>query len=380
MALALALCAVILHAIVFNSWLWRLIALLHSFVLERCCSKGLLKAETVEDISKVLMATMAIGCSIVAFEIRPLIPLCDFNFEYFLEFVTFENGVLGVLTSTFASIMYYGFKLFTCALLSIVGYSFMNINRIQLITRAYNKKWKLHTTCPICQESAEASQNAVCCVQNHPFHRVCLNSLIEHQCKKVLAVPSESSQISCPICKSVFKQNQLRKEGGGASKKVLELLNKVDAADDALRKLDPEEQVKIGNKDCYMCPKCNFGPVAHTACADLSAHDGHRGISNKCPKCSFFADKISKWKKWNGGQASEIVPLKQTITSNEALVMEFCAVTWETARDMLRLESNVQRAIANFAQSAPTAHVVSPLRGPQETSKAHCSQSLHRRQ
>jgi len=53
------------------------------------------------------------------------------------------------------------------------------------------------------------------------------------------------------------------------------------------------------------------------------------------------------------GKLKEVV-----ISSGEAQVMEFCAVTLEVARDLLRRDSNVQRVISNFAQNAPTAHVV----------------------
>jgi len=198
-----------------------------------------------------------------------------------------------------------------------------------------------------------------------------LDSLIEHQCKKVLAVPSESSLIGCPVCKSIFTQQQL---SHGTSRKILDLLKKVSESDVALSKLDPEEQVKTGNKDCYMCPKCNFGPVAHTACSDLSAHDGHRGISNKCPKCLFFVTNISKWKKWDGGQAGGSLPKEEVISSDEAMVMDFCAVNLESARDMLRRDSNVQRAIANFVQAAPRAHIVSAT--PQRQQTLHTSRRM----
>ena len=54
----------------------------------------------------------------------------------------------------------------------------------------------------------------------------------------------------------------------------------------------------------YMCGKCAFGPVDHTACADLRSHHGEshgKGtISNKCPKCGWFSPNIADWPPWDG--------------------------------------------------------------------------------
>ena len=170
-------------------------------------------------------------------------------------------------------------------------------------------------------------------------------------------------------------------EGGGASKLARSLLAQVAAADLALSQLNAEEQLKTGQKDCYQCPKCKFGPIAHTACSDLSSHHGRHGISNQCPQCSFFADKISKWHKWNGGEVTDSGDRKLkevVISSGEAQVMEFCAVTLEVARDLLRRDSNVQRVISNFAQNAPTAHVVAAsAHQPQDITSVQHSGSVN---
>ena len=63
-----------------------------------------------------------------------------------------------------------------------------------------------------------------------------------------------------------------------------------------LRKLFPNS---------YMCGKCNFGPVDHTACANLRSHHGAMGrggsrISNACPKCGWFSENLSDWPPWDG--------------------------------------------------------------------------------
>jgi len=56
--------------------------------------------------------------------------------------------------------------------------------------------------------------------------------------------------------------------------------------------------------NAYMCGGCGFGPVDHTACADLRSHHGanHGGakISNACPKCGWFSAQLSDWRPWDG--------------------------------------------------------------------------------
>lgn len=363
MGLALALCAVLLIANYFDSLLMPLIWRFQSFLLESCCPKRL-KADTIHSILTGFICIVVFGCMIVALETSAF-PRYDIDFEYFYFTNSVGDDAISTLTSIAYSGFYYVFKLFIYTVSSLAALSCVDTKCVSARTEAYKKKLKLHSTCPICQDDDhDTSSQLLRCVQNHPIHRRCLDSLIEHQCKKVLAVPSESSLIGCPVCKSIFTQQQL---SHGTSRKILDLLKKVSESDVALSKLDPEEQVKTGNKDCYMCPKCNFGPVAHTACSDLSAHDGHRGISNKCPKCLFFVTSISKWKKWDGGQAGCSLPKEEVISSDEAMVMDFCAVTLESARDMLRRDSNVQRTISNFVQAAPRAHVVSPTPRRQQT-------------
>jgi len=73
------------------------------------------------------------------------------------------------------------------------------------------------------------------------------------------------------------------------------MMGKVAAADQALAALSEDEQISKGNTDCYRCPKCQFGPVAHRACSNLATHHESGGINNKCPKCGFFGRDISEW-------------------------------------------------------------------------------------
>ena len=146
----------------------------------------------------------------------------------------------------------------------------------------------------------------IACPCNHLIHRECLDSLILDHCETVLRTPSTSSHIHCPACEEncnrskpvqiqSYTEEQLKHACGGASQKALDLLECVAKADRDLAALPEDEQITKGNTDCYLCPKCNFGPVAHKACEDLSSHHDHGGISNKCPKCGYFASTISEW-------------------------------------------------------------------------------------
>jgi hypothetical protein len=98
-----------------------------------------------------------------------------------------------------------------------------------------------------------------------------------------------------PVQVETYSDHQLRHACGGASQQALDLLASVAEADQNLAALPEEEQITNGNTDCYLCPECKFGPVAHQACADLRAHHDHGGVSNKCPKCGFLGSSISEW-------------------------------------------------------------------------------------
>jgi hypothetical protein len=158
--------------------------------------------------------------------------------------------------------------------------------------------------------------SGIACPRNHLICRGCLDSLIIQHCNLVLHTPSTPSQVNCPSCLaarslrlfdlfsqrqssaiavSSYTQEQLKHACGGASKTALELLESVAQADQKLATLPESEQITNGNTDCYLCPKCKFGPVAHQACSDLLVHHGSQGVSNKCPKCGFLGSHISEW-------------------------------------------------------------------------------------
>ena len=322
----------------------------HAFILQHFGEK--LGLTVIEHISTVLFATIRVAPLVVAFESSSLEFLPhDYAIEVFSN-ISFDGTQFDYASSILKLLFNFGLKIF---IYGIVLKAIFSVSQENL--RTTTQKFRQQRLCPICRDEVSALPQRICCVQQHQIHRECLNGLIIHQCEMVLKVPSTSSLIKCPTCADVFTQEKLMNAGGGASKRARSLLANVAAADLALSKLNEEEQLKTGQNDCYMCPKCKYGPIAHTACADLTAHHGRHGVSNQCPKCSFFADKISKWQKWNGGEVGESSkPKKDAISSDEAQVMDFCAVPLEVARDMLRRDCNVHRVVTNFVQNAPIAH------------------------
>ena len=171
-----------------------------------------------------------------------------------------------------------------------------------------------------CIKSQSLSSCSIACQHNHLICRFCLDRLILEHCSEVLRTPSTPSSINCPKCladarfthfrptsvqngntqsraasATAYTEEQLKLGCGGASKQALEMMGKVAAADQALAALSEDEQISKGNTDCYRCPKCQFGPVAHRACSNLATHHESGGINNQCPKCGFFGRDISEW-------------------------------------------------------------------------------------
>ena len=163
-----------------------------------------------------------------------------------------------------------------------------------------------------CLDPHAGLPSGIACPRNHLICRGCLDNLIVDRCSTVLHTPSTPSQIDCPSCQAAralshmmlkpnvgsvasYTSEQLRHACGGASEQALELLTSVALADEKLATMSESEQLTTGNTDCYLCPKCKFGPVAHQACADLRAHHGSQGVSNKCPKCGFLGSNITEW-------------------------------------------------------------------------------------
>jgi hypothetical protein len=152
--------------------------------------------------------------------------------------------------------------------------------------------------CMICQDNGMSSEGVVCPKGGHFLHRACLDQLITSRCNDYLSHGScKPSSVACPhnsfkCC--VYTSHQLRGEAGGASASCIALLDRVQAAEEALSKLTSAQQLRLANQDAYMCPQCKFGPVAHYACPDVSFP------GNKCPQCSFHTSNISGWAKWDG--------------------------------------------------------------------------------
>eukprot|EP01050_Picozoa_sp_SAG11_P027236 SAG11_NODE_6815_length_1242_cov_1.487314_2_plen_190_part_01 len=110
---------------------------------------------------------------------------------------------------------------------------------------------------------------------------------------------AQAEPILCPICAE--ERPHLRVTGccttaicSGCIETLV--LTKADAASELVaRYLD----------NAHQCPQCGHGPVEHFACSDLTAHDV--GF-NKCPSCSFQANSIRAWPRWNGQLPDELMP------------------------------------------------------------------------
>ena len=152
--------------------------------------------------------------------------------------------------------------------------------------------------CSICMTNGKSNEGVICPKGDHFMHRDCLDQWITSCCSEYLSAgPSKPSTVACPhnsrkCC--VFTPDQLRRGGGGASASCIALLNRVDEAEAELKSMPPAEQLRRANQDAYMCPRCQFGPIAHYKCSNVSWE------GNKCPKCSYHTGDISGWAKWNG--------------------------------------------------------------------------------
>ena len=158
--------------------------------------------------------------------------------------------------------------------------------------------------CMICLDNGMSNEGVVCPKGGHFLHRACLDQQITARCEDYLrSGPCKPSLIACPhngykCC--VYTSEQLRVEAGGASAQCIALLDRVAAAEKALKKLPTTEQLRQANQDAYMCPQCKFGPVAHYACSNVSYH------GNRCPKCNFHTGDISGWSKWDGNFTMQV--------------------------------------------------------------------------
>ena len=153
-------------------------------------------------------------------------------------------------------------------------------------------------SCSVCLDEGTEDEGVLCSM-SHFLHRHCLDRHIEQRCKEVLSNPSIPSTISCPNCrpfpfsKHVFSDQVLRQT---SNKVVSRLLDQVAQAERELATLTVEEQLRCANSDSYQCPVCQFGPVSHFACEDLTGAPN----TNKCPQCGFYASRLDRWLKWDG--------------------------------------------------------------------------------
>jgi len=112
-----------------------------------------------------------------------------------------------------------------------------------------------------------------------------------------------------PLLRGTVAWNELKK-----AKKVMREASE-DASDPeyTLRMLRRHFRRRDGSYAAYQCSTCGFGPVSHTACANLETHHNEtRGangrVRNDCPNCGHFHRDIHEWSQWDGklyGAAAE---------------------------------------------------------------------------
>ena len=130
-----------------------------------------------------------------------------------------------------------------------------------------------------------------------------------------------------------------------------------------------------GRYAAHMCGKCGFGPVEHTRCSDLAAHHGEasgaRGrVSNGCPACGWFSERIGDWPRWDGvnvGHLTVAAPPRRS---------------WPSARRVITLAAALRRGrVGRGQRQLPSARPPSPVMRlrPGEWQCSACTLVNHRR-
>jgi len=195
--------------------------------------------------------------------------------------------------------------------------------------------------CCICfMEDHDADTLAVSCDNNHYMCQTCFSGWVESE-SEIETNPQNillnGGRITCPCkksddCDSLAYANKLiamvvtdelyekylrARDYVVGKEAVAGALSKIKGGD-----MDAVEQEQIRNMYCtkdgysaYMCGQCNFGPIDHGWCSNLSSHHGaekHGGgsINNACPKCGWFAKDISGWPRWDGKFQSPSLKVK----------------------------------------------------------------------
>lgn len=199
--------------------------------------------------------------------------------------------------------------------------------------------------CGICLEpSARADAGLWCCISADQRHFTCGPCLEEHaktECAtgdaNIQALIARNGQLLCPSARlgctsAAFTEHDLARHLSAPTfARVIEarvlvgarhaeaqttqrvhrvLIEQGGAGVDRLRNELIAEDIRSayrnadGSYNAYMCPSCEFGPVAHMACSSLGTHhgqnQGNARINNACPRCGWFGDSISKWRRWDG--------------------------------------------------------------------------------
>jgi E3 ubiquitin-protein ligase RNF144 len=126
-----------------------------------------------------------------------------------------------------------------------------------------------------------------------------MHACLQPNCRGFGAIPLAEPRFVCPSChmERCVKCNTREWHAG------LTCLQAKQRGLDG--ELHAEQLCTIyGEAKVYQCGQCEFGPVEHIECEDLTRHQnervGHARINNACPRCGWFAGHISQWPRWNG--------------------------------------------------------------------------------
>ncbi len=168
-------------------------------------------------------------------------------------------------------------------------------------------------TCEVC---ANTCQDVVRCPDGHIM---CL-SCIDHQCQTLLSQPMhEFEPFTCICfteeCRCEIPEHELMRTPNG-SRYIREKIHKeamqtaIAATQDACTVDDMRLRMrylcKDGTYSAHACPFCNFGPLEHFRCNDLSEFHGSQGYTNACPRCQRFVDDTNKLQRWDGTIISQV--------------------------------------------------------------------------
>ena len=159
--------------------------------------------------------------------------------------------------------------------------------------------------CVVCLNTVSSLQ-CVTCSEGHQTCVTCLDTLCNARFAK-----NQSSEVLCPSptdCSALLTSADLcRTLGGRALNAELQHRKTIDLALDVFQKYsldDARMKLRYMRHDCtfaaYECSECQFGPIEHMHCEDLTEWHNREGHHNSCPCCGHFVTSTDLLRRWSG--------------------------------------------------------------------------------